>query len=166
VLFRQRRLGYRGQSFYIYKFRTMRSDAEQCLVDLEARNESARGLLFKLRDDPRVTRLGHFLRRTNLDELPQLWNVLRGEMSLVGPRPFQMRDSDRILAVDPSAFQKRLEFRPGLTGAWQVGRLSPTDSEHLLELDLDYVQNWSLRRDLGIMYRTFFILIAGLRARD
>lgn len=165
VLFRQRRLGYRGRMFWIYKFRTMQADAEAHLRDLEARNESAHGVLFKLRDDPRVTRLGHFLRKTNFDELPQLWNVLRGEMSLVGPRPFQTRDSERLRTLDPSAFAQRLEFPPGLTGAWQVGRSSPTDSEHLLEFDLDYVQNWSLKRDLGIMYRTVFILIAGFRAK-
>ncbi len=164
VLFRQPRLGQRGRLFWLYKFRTMRPDAEERLRELEARNESARGVLFKLRDDPRVTRLGRFLRRTNFDELPQLWNVLRGEMSLVGPRPFQMRDSERLRALDPAAFEQRLKFLPGLTGAWQVGRVSPTDSEHLLEYDLDYVQNWSLKRDMRIMYRTIFILIAGFRA--
>ena len=166
ALFRQRRLGRRGQPFWIYKFRTMRADAELHLSELEAINESAHGVLFKLRDDPRVTRLGHFLRRTNFDELPQLWNVLRGEMSLVGPRPFQMRDSERLRALDPAAFTQRLEFLPGLTGAWQVGRISSTDSEHLLEFDLDYVQNWSLKRDMRIMYRTVFILIAGFLAKD
>ena len=102
VLFRQLRRGYRGRLFRMLKFRTMSVDAEQRLTDLEGSNESAGGVLFKLRDDPRVTRLGRFLRRYSLDELPQLINVLRGEMSLVGPRPLQLRDSDRLLALDPS----------------------------------------------------------------
>jgi lipopolysaccharide/colanic/teichoic acid biosynthesis glycosyltransferase len=161
VLFRQRRLGRHGRPFEIYKFRTMRADSEAGLGALEGRNEAARGVLFKMRHDPRVTRLGHYLRHTNLDELPQLFNVLRGEMSLVGPRPFQTRDCDRLRALDPVAFARRLEVPPGLTGAWQVGRAGPTDSEHLLPLDLDYVENWSLALDLRIIYRTFFILATG-----
>ncbi|MFO0907060.1 MAG: sugar transferase [Isosphaeraceae bacterium] len=165
VLFRQRRLGRFGRPFWIYKFRTMRADAEKRLAELEAHNEAAQGVLFKMTHDPRVTRLGHFLRRTNLDELPQFWNVLMGEMSLVGPRPFQMRDSERLQAMNPHAFTRRLEFLPGLTGAWQVGRAAPTDSEHLLELDLEYVENWSLARDLRIIYKTFFVLFAGFRNR-
>jgi lipopolysaccharide/colanic/teichoic acid biosynthesis glycosyltransferase len=166
ALFRQRRLGRGGQPFWIIKFRTMRVDAEQHLAELEAHNEAARGVLFKMRDDPRVTVLGRFLRRTNLDELPQLWNVLRGEMSLVGPRPFQMRDSERLRALNPLGFRRRLEFPPGLTGAWQVGRTDPTDSQHLLELDLDYIDRWSLGRDLRIIYRTVFVLLAGFRDRN
>jgi lipopolysaccharide/colanic/teichoic acid biosynthesis glycosyltransferase len=161
VLFRQRRLGRFGREFWIIKFRTMRTDAEKKLAELEAQNESARGVLFKMRDDPRVTPLGRFLRRTNLDELPQLWNVLTGEMSLVGPRPFQMRDCERLKALDSSAFARRLEFPPGLTGAWQVGRTSPTDSEHLLQLDLDYIDRWSLLRDIQLICRTVLILLAG-----
>jgi lipopolysaccharide/colanic/teichoic acid biosynthesis glycosyltransferase len=166
VLFRQRRLGRYGRSFWILKFRTMRADAERLLFQLEVRNEAAQGILFKMNDDPRVTRLGRFLRRTNLDELPQLWNVLIGEMSLVGPRPFQLRDCERLRAIDAQAFAMRLQFPPGLTGAWQVGRRSPTDSEHLLDFDLDYVGNWSLARDVQMIYRTFFILLAGFFRRD
>ena len=165
VLFRQRRLGRNHRTFWILKFRTMRTDAERTLAELEAHNESAHGVLFKMRDDPRVTRLGRFLRHTNLDELPQLWNVLTGEMSLVGPRPFQLRDCERLKALDPLAFARRLEFPPGLTGAWQVGRSDPTDSDHLLDFDLDYIDNWSLMRDLQLIYRTFFILLAGFRSR-
>jgi len=164
ALFRQKRLGRAGRPFWIYKFRTMRSDAEQRVVELESMNESMHGVLFKLSRDPRVTRLGGFLRRTNLDELPQLLNVLKGEMSLVGPRPFQIRDCERLRARDPHAFSRRLEFPPGLTGAWQVGRKSPVDSERLLELDLDYIENWSLGRDLHLIYRTLFLVFAGLRA--
>ena len=164
VIFRQRRLGRHGQPFQIYKFRTMRADAEAQISQLETRNEAARGVLFKMREDPRVTRLGRFLRRTNCDELPQLLNVLRGEMSLVGPRPFQDRDCDRLETLDPIGFARRLELPPGLTGAWQVGRLDPTDSECLLDLDLDYVENWSFALDLRLLYRTIFILIAGCRS--
>ena len=121
VLFRQLRRGYRGRLFRLLKFRTMSVDAEQRLTDLEESNESAGGVLFKLRDDPRVTRLGRFLRRYSLDELPQLINVLWGEMSLVGPRPLQLRDSDRLLALDPTGYARRLQVMPGLTGPWQVG---------------------------------------------
>ena len=104
VLFRQLRRGYRGQLFWVLKFRTMTVDAEQKLKDLEDNNESAGGVLFKLRNDPRVTRLGSFLRRRSLDELPQFINVLRGEMSLVGPRPLQLRDSELLLATNPHAY--------------------------------------------------------------
>jgi lipopolysaccharide/colanic/teichoic acid biosynthesis glycosyltransferase len=164
TLFRQLRLGRYGRPFWIYKFRTMRPDAEAELNALESKNESARGILFKMRDDPRVTRLGRFLRRTNFDELPQLFNIFKGEMSLVGPRPFQERDCERLLDLDPAAFTRRLDFPPGLTGAWQVGRISPVDSDHLLDLDLDYVENWSLARDLQILYRTFFIVLKGFLA--
>lgn len=165
LLFRQERLGRHGRRFRILKFRTMRADAESLLGKLEARNESARGVLFKIRDDPRVTRIGRVLRHTNLDELPQLWNVLKGEMSLVGPRPFQMRDSVRLEALNPAAFARRLDVPPGLTGAWQVNRLGPTDSSHLLELDLDYIDRWSLRRDFAIMSRTAAILLRGFLPR-
>ena len=164
ALFRQRRIGRYGQMFSILKFRTMKSDAEAHLRELEALNESAHGVLFKMKNDPRVTRIGHFLRRTNLDELPQLINVLKGEMSLVGPRPFQMRDSEKLRKLDPRGFKRRLEFPPGLTGNWQVRRSSPVDSDHLLDFDLEYVENWSLSRDLFLLYRTFFIVIAGFRS--
>jgi lipopolysaccharide/colanic/teichoic acid biosynthesis glycosyltransferase len=165
VLFRQRRLGRQGRPFWIYKFRTMRAGAEAELPGLESCNESEKGVLFKMRHDPRVTRLGRFLRRTNLDELPQLINVLKGEMSLVGPRPFQERDCLRLESLDRVGFARRLELPPGLTGSWQVGRLDPTDSGRLLELDLFYVQNWSLALDLHLLYRTMFIVLAGFRNR-
>ena len=101
ILFRQQRMGLGGREFRCLKFRTMVPDAEQRLRDLEARNESAGGVLFKIKDDPRVTPLGRFLRRSSLDELPQLWNVLVGEMSLVGPRPLQLRDSEKLAELDP-----------------------------------------------------------------
>lgn len=166
ILFRQRRLGRYGRPFWIYKFRSMEADAETQLTTLETRNEAARGVLFKMKNDPRVTTVGAFLRRTNLDELPQLINVLKGEMSLVGPRPFQMRDCERLMGLDPAGFRRRLTFPPGLTGAWQVGRSSPVDSEHLLELDLDYVDHWSFARDLRILYKTIFVVMQGFLAQD
>jgi lipopolysaccharide/colanic/teichoic acid biosynthesis glycosyltransferase len=155
VLFHQLRRGHRGRLFRMLKFRTMAVDAEQRLADLESRNESAGGVLFKLRNDPRVTRLGRFLRRSSLDELPQLINVLRGEMSLVGPRPLQLRDSERLAALNPRGYTRRLQVRPGLTGPWQVEGRSELDYEQMVQLDLAYVENRSLGRDLGIIARTF-----------
>jgi len=159
ILFRQLRRGYRGQLFRVLKFRTMSVDAEQRLDALEDSNESAGGVLFKLRDDPRVTRMGRFLRRYSLDELPQLINVLFGEMSLVGPRPLQLRDSDKLLALDPKAYAQRLQVMPGLTGPWQVGGRSEVDYQRMVELDVDYVENWSLGWDLRIIVKTFFVVL-------
>jgi lipopolysaccharide/colanic/teichoic acid biosynthesis glycosyltransferase len=159
VLFRQLRRGHRGRLFRVLKFRTMMEGAEQYLPDLENSNESAGGVLFKLRDDPRVTRLGWFLRRYSLDELPQLINVWWGEMSLVGPRPLQLRDSDRLLVTNPDAYARRLEVTPGLTGPWQVGGRSEVDYERMLELDLNYVENWSLGQDLFIICKTFLVVL-------
>ena len=159
ILFRQLRRGYRGRLFRVIKFRTMCVDAEQRLGALEESNESAGGVLFKLRQDPRVTRLGRFLRRHSLDELPQLINVLLGEMSLVGPRPLQLRDSDKLMALDPKAYARRLEVMPGLTGPWQVGGRSEVHYERMVELDMDYVENWSNALDLKIIVKTFFVVL-------
>jgi len=159
ILFRQVRRGYRGNPFQVLKFRTMTIDAEQRLVDLESSNESDGGVLFKLRQDPRVTRLGSVLRRLSLDELPQLINVLRGEMSLVGPRPLQIRDSERLLALDPDGYKRRLDVLPGVTGPWQVGGRSELNHERMVELDVDYVENWSLGRDLLIICKTFAVVL-------
>jgi len=159
ALFRQKRRGYRGQSFWVLKFRTMTVDAEQRLVDLESSNESHGGVLFKLRQDPRVTRLGAFLRRSSLDELPQLLNVLRGQMSLVGPRPLQLRDSDLLRELDPKSYQRRLDVLPGVTGPWQVGGRSELNYERMVQLDVDYVENWSLGRDLSIICKTFLVVL-------
>src|SRR5262249_14789568 len=150
-----------GRVFRVLKFRTMTVDAEQQLGDLEESNESAGGVLFKLRDDPRVTRLGWFLRRYSLDELPQLINVLCGEMSLVGPRTLQLRDSDRLLDLDPEGHMRRLEAIPGLTGPWQVGGRKELDYERMIKLDLNYVENWSLSWDLWIICKTFVVVLVG-----
>jgi len=159
VLFRQSRRGYRGRMFPVFKFRTMTVDAEQQLGALEMSNESAGGVLFKLRNDPRVTRVGSFLRRYSLDELPQLINVLRGDMSLVGPRPLQLRDSNLLLNLDPDAYSRRLEVMPGLSGPWQISGRSELSYEDMIELDLDYVENWSLMRDVRIICKTFLVVL-------
>jgi lipopolysaccharide/colanic/teichoic acid biosynthesis glycosyltransferase len=165
VVFRQRRCGRHGRPFQIWKFRTMYQDAEARVHELEARNQAAGGVLFKIQDDPRITKVGALLRRMHLDELPQLVNVLKGEMSLVGPRPFQARDSEKLQKLDPVAFVRRLEFPPGVTGAWQVGRANPLDSENLLDFDLDYVQNWTLGRDLVLIARTMGMVLAEVTKR-
>jgi lipopolysaccharide/colanic/teichoic acid biosynthesis glycosyltransferase len=161
VLFRQPRMGLKGRAFLCLKFRTMVPDAEQRLRDLEARNESAGGVLFKIKDDPRVTALGRFLRRTSLDELPQLWNVLVGEMSLVGPRPLQLRDSERLAELDPQGYARRLSVVPGITGPWQVAGRSNVDSDTMIRLDLDYVANWSTAADLQILVKTVAVVLGG-----
>jgi len=161
VLFRQLRRGYRGRPFWVLKFRTMVVDAEQRLHDLEKKNESSGGVLFKLREDPRITPLGRFLRRSSLDELPQLINVLRGEMSLVGPRPLQLRDSEKLQTLDPEGYACRLAVIPGLTGPWQVGGRSEVDYSHMVKLDRDYAQNWSLLGDLWIIMKTFVVVLLG-----
>ncbi|MDR3633692.1 MAG: sugar transferase [Isosphaeraceae bacterium] len=158
-LFWQVRLGYGGRPFWFLKFRTMVADAEQRLGELESLNEVGGGVLFKIRSDPRVTRLGRFLRRTSLDELPQLINVLRGEMSLVGPRPLQLRDCERLERLAGEAFARRQSVRPGLTGPWQIGGRSEVDSMAMLELDLDYVRRWSVKRDLAILCKTVVVVL-------
>jgi lipopolysaccharide/colanic/teichoic acid biosynthesis glycosyltransferase len=159
ALFCQIRRGHRGRPFRMLKFRTMVADAELRLRDLEPCNESAGGVLFKVRHDPRVTRLGRFLRRSSLDELPQLINVLKGEMSLVGPRPLQLRDSERLSGVYPQGYARRLQVLPGLTGPWQVGGRSDLDYDQMVRLDLDYVANRSLGRDLRILGKTVLVVL-------
>jgi exopolysaccharide biosynthesis polyprenyl glycosylphosphotransferase len=161
ILFRQKRVGLGGREFLCLKFRTMVVDAEARLRDLEARNESAGGVLFKIKDDPRITPLGRFLRRTSLDEFPQLWNVLRGDMSLVGPRPLQLRDSEKLERLHPERYARRLTVLPGVTGPWQVGGRSETDSDWMLKLDLDYVERWSLATDLVILVKTVGVVLNG-----
>lgn len=161
VIFWQQRVGKDGQVFWFLKFRTMVVNAEDQLKQLETSNESTCGVLFKIRDDPRVTRLGRFLRKSSLDELPQLFNVLLGDMTLVGPRPLQVRDSDRLQFSSPEGFSLRASVTPGLTGPWQVGGRSEADSGTMLRLDLDYIQNMSLARDLFILCRTFVVVLHG-----
>ncbi len=149
VLFKQSRVGKDGLSFDVFKFRTMVVNAEELMADLVEDNEGA-GPLFKMKDDPRVTKIGAFLRKTSLDELPQLWNVVRGEMSLVGPRPAL---ASEMAAWDADLYG-RLRVRPGITGMWQVSGRSETTFEEYTRLDLYYVDNWSLVVDLAILAKT------------
>lgn len=161
IFFRQLRQGRGGRPFMFLKFRTMTVNAEDRLRELESLNEAAGGVLFKIRRDPRVTRIGRALRRTSLDELPQLIHVLRGEMSLVGPRPLQLRDSERLAELEPESYALRLSVVPGLTGAWQVGGRSEVDSKGMLQLDLEYIERWSLAMDLWILCRTVVVVLLG-----
>ena len=149
VLFRQERVGKDGRLFRVLKFRTMVADAEQRLIDLRSHNE-ADGPLFKLHDDPRVTRVGAWLRKLSIDEVPQLWNVVRGEMSLVGPRPAL---ASEMTAWHPE-LHNRLRVKPGITGMWQVSGRSDSSFEEYSRLDLYYVDNWSLVNDLAIVAKT------------
>lgn len=153
--FRQMRIGKDGRQFRVLKLRTMYVDAEARLAALRPTNDSD-GLLFKLLDDPRVSPVGRFLRRTSIDELPQLWNVLVGDMSLVGPRPLPVRDSDFVGHV-----RRRLLVRPGLTGLWQVSGRSTLGWDDAVRLDLYYVENWSLSLDLTILARTVLTVVRG-----
>ena len=149
VLFRQTRVGRRGQGFQCLKFRSMVLDAEARLAELAVANEGS-GPLFKMSHDPRITRVGRFIRRFSLDELPQLWNALRGDMSLVGPRPALPTE----VAQYDSDTRRRLDVRPGLTGLWQVSGRSNLSWDDTVRLDLYYVDNWSLIQDLIILFRT------------
>jgi exopolysaccharide biosynthesis polyprenyl glycosylphosphotransferase len=153
VFFRQRRVGREGKTFSVWKFRTMYVDAEDRLAALVDQNESD-GLLFKIRNDPRVTPVGRFLRASSLDELPQLINVLFGEMSLVGPRPLPAEDGDFLGDV-----RRRLLVRPGITGLWQVSGRSDLSWDDAVRLDLYYVDNWSLTFDLTILWRTVGVVL-------
>jgi exopolysaccharide biosynthesis polyprenyl glycosylphosphotransferase len=149
VLFRQERCGRNGLSFHMVKFRSMVQTAEDDLAGLLDKNEGA-GVLFKIRNDPRITRVGRFLRKYSLDELPQLWNILVGDMSLVGPRPPLPREVECY----ETPVHRRLYIKPGLTGMWQVNGRSNLSWEDSVRLDLYYVENWSLTGDLMIMWRT------------
>ncbi|MEU4791145.1 sugar transferase [Micromonospora tulbaghiae] len=150
VLFRQTRVGQGGEEFGVFKFRTMVVNADALLAELAARNETD-GLMFKMRDDPRVTRVGRLLRKWSLDELPQLVNVLLGQMSLVGPRPPLPSEVARY----DGDVARRLLVKPGMTGLWQVSGRSDLSWEDGIRLDLYYVENWSLAADLTILWKTF-----------
>jgi exopolysaccharide biosynthesis polyprenyl glycosylphosphotransferase len=151
VLFRQERVGWRGNTFEMLKFRSMVVDAEQRLGDLEERGRTeGNTVLFKMKNDPRVTPIGRYLRRYSLDELPQLLNVFGGSMSLVGPRP----PLEREVALYDSHVHRRFLVKPGITGLWQVSGRSHLSWEDSVRLDLYYVENWSLTGDLAILWRT------------
>jgi len=162
VLFRQKRCGLNGQPFTIFKFRTMATNAEQRKPELAKLNEMS-GPVFKIKNDPRVTAFGRFLRKTSIDEFPQLFNVLRGEMSLVGPRPLPVEEVRRF---DDVAHRRRLSVKPGLTCLWQVsGRNEVSDFNDWVRLDLEYIDNWSLWLDLKIIWRTIPVVLMGFGAR-
>ncbi len=156
VVFRQTRLGMHGQPFECFKFRSMRHGAEEEVVVLRDRNEAS-GPLFKMKDDPRRTRAGRFLRRFSLDELPQLFNVLRGEMSLVGPRPPLPSEVERY----QHWHKQRLAAQPGMTGLWQVSGRSDLSFDEMVLLDIYYIENWSLPMDVRIMLRTLPKILSG-----
>src|SRR5258708_27323144 len=146
----------------MYKFRTMVSNAEQVKIELGAMNEMS-GPVFKMTNDPRITKVGRWLRKFSLDEFPQLFNVLRFEMSLVGPRPLPV---DEVRRFDDLAHRRRLSVKPGLTCLWQIsGRNNVSDFRDWVRLDLEYIDNWSLWLDLKILWRTVPIVLAGTGAR-
>jgi exopolysaccharide biosynthesis polyprenyl glycosylphosphotransferase len=156
IFYKQERVGLHGNRFKAWKFRTMHSNADKLQKELEARNEMKDGVLFKMKDDPRITKVGKFLRRYSLDELPQLFNVLIGEMSLVGPRPLPVRDVQKF----SEHHFIRHEVLPGITGLWQVsGRSNLTNFEDVLRLDAFYMENWTLGLDLQILLRTIVVIL-------
>jgi exopolysaccharide biosynthesis polyprenyl glycosylphosphotransferase len=156
IFFRQIRVGYRGRHFRVWKFRSMYVDAERLRERLLSRNE-AEGPLFKMRRDPRITLVGLVLRKLSLDELPQLMNVVAGQMSLVGPRPALPAEVDRYNETE----RRRLEVSPGMTGMWQVSGRSSLSWSDAVRLDLEYVDRWSLMLDVRILLRTIPAVLTG-----
>ncbi len=154
VFFKQIRVGKNGKEFYMFKFRSMVSDAEERLKDLLKYNEID-GAMFKIKDDPRVTKIGKFIRKTSIDELPQLWNVLKGEMSLVGPRPPLPREVKEYTNYD----KQRLLVMPGCTGLWQVSGRNSLDFTEMVELDLEYIQMRTVFFDFKIIAKTIKIIL-------
>ena len=161
IFFAQKRVGRNGRIFKMYKFRSMYADAEERKKELMAQNEM-NGLMFKMENDPRITKTGAFLRKTSLDEFPQFINILKGDMSLVGTRPPTL---DEFAQYSPY-HKKRLSFRPGLTGMWQVsGRSDITDFEEIVKLDVEYIDNWSFWLDIKILLKTFLEVFTQKGAR-
>jgi exopolysaccharide biosynthesis polyprenyl glycosylphosphotransferase len=160
ALFTQERYGLHKRRFRMYKFRTMVTNAEELQAKLESKNE-AQGPVFKIRNDPRITKIGRILRKTSLDELPQFLNVLWGQMSLVGPRPLPKRDVARF---DDASLMRRFSVKPGLTCLWQINGRSDTDFDRWIELDLKYIDGWSLGLDLRILAKTIPAIIKGTGA--
>lgn len=161
IFFAQKRVGRNGRIFKMYKFRSMYKDAEERKKELMAQNEM-NGLMFKMENDPRITKIGSFMRKTSLDEFPQFINILKGDMSLVGTRPPTL---DEFSQYSPY-HKKRLSFRPGLTGMWQVsGRNDITDFEEIVRLDVEYIENWSIGLDIKILLKTVLAVFKGSGAR-
>ncbi|GAE89919.1 undecaprenyl-phosphate galactosephosphotransferase [Acetivibrio straminisolvens JCM 21531] len=156
IIFEQDRVGLNGRIFKLYKFRSMTFDADYRKAELSALNEVSGGLMFKIKNDPRVTRVGKFLRRTSLDELPQFINVLKGDMSLVGTRPPTVDEVKKYKAYH----RRRISIKPGITGLWQIsGRSSITDFDEVVKLDTKYIDQWSLWLDIKIIIKTVFIVL-------
>ena len=161
VFFSQMRVGKNGRFFKLYKFRSMYIDAEERKKELMAQNEMS-GPMFKVEKDPRITKVGAFLRKTSLDELPQFFNILMGHMSLVGTRPPTV---DEFQQYD-LYFRRRLSIKPGLTGLWQIsGRSNITDFKEVVKLDLEYIDNWSLASDIRILFMTIWVVVMKKGAR-
>lgn len=161
VIFKQKRVGRNGRVFDFYKFRSMYRDAEDRKKELISKNEM-KGQMFKIENDPRITKVGHFIRNTSIDELPQFWNVLKGDMSLVGTRPPTVDEYEEY-----ESYQKRrISFRPGITGLWQIsGRSNIKDFEEVVKLDLEYIDRWSIGLDIKILFKTVVAVFKGIGAR-
>ena len=157
IFFAQTRIGKNGRRFKIYKFRSMYIDAEARKKELEAQNEM-HGLMFKMENDPRITRVGKFIRKTSIDELPQFFNIVRGDMSLVGTRPPTEEEFEHY----NSHYRRRISMTPGLTGLWQIsGRSEIVDFDEVVKLDLEYIDNWTLGLDIKILFRTVWVVLTG-----
>jgi len=157
VIYKQVRAGKNGRRFNIYKFRSMYIDADERKKELESQNEVS-GLMFKMENDPRITPVGRFIRKTSIDELPQFINILKGDMSLVGTRPPTLDEFEKY----DSHYRRRLSITPGLTGMWQVsGRSDIKDFDEVVKLDLEYIDNWSLGLDVKIILQTIGVVIFG-----
>lgn len=157
VFFSQTRIGKNGRRFRIYKFRSMYVDAEERKKELETHNEM-QGLMFKMENDPRITKVGRFIRKTSIDELPQFFNIVRGDMSLVGTRPPTEEEFEQY----NSHYRRRISMTPGLTGLWQIsGRSEIVDFDEVVKLDLEYIDNWTLGLDIKILFRTVWVVLTG-----
>jgi len=156
VIFKQQRAGLNGRPFKMFKFRSMCVDAEELKEKLQAQNEVKDGMMFKIKDDPRITKVGKFIRKTSIDELPQFFNVLLGDMSLVGTRPPTM---DEVAKYERNHW-RRMSIKPGITGLWQIsGRSQITDFDQVVELDTEYIDKWSIWYDFWIMIKTVFSML-------
>ena len=158
VIFSQERVGLNGRKFRMYKFRSMCNDAEEMKKDLQQENEMNNGLMFKIKDDPRITKVGKIIRKTSIDELPQFFNVLAGDMSLVGTRPPTVDEVEQYARVH----WRRISIKPGLTGMWQVsGRSGINDFDEVVELDTEYIDKWSVLLDFSIIMKTAIQVLVG-----
>lgn len=157
AIYEQQRIGLYGRPFTLYKFRSMRVNADKEDKKLAQEMGAEHGILFKAKDDPRITKFGRFIRKTSLDEFPQFFNVFKGDMSLVGPRPQQQYEVDEYNAL----YSTRLLVKPGITGPWQVSGRSDLSQEESERLDVSYVENWSITGDIAILFKTVSAVLKG-----